>query len=167
MMKIIKEAIILSILAILIAFIANFISPKGIPYVGTWYDNRDSVELNEPPSYDPDYDSLLTMEDAFDLWKSEGAIFLDTREATEYAEGHIAGAINLPFEQWDDYWDEVSALIAPESKIVTYCGGSNCELSVDVARELKVIGYPNTYIFFNGYDKWLELNLPRETSDEK
>jgi rhodanese-related sulfurtransferase len=58
-------------------------------------------------------------------------------------------------------------LIAPEIKIVTYCGGLNCEQSVDVARELKVIGYPNTYIFFNGYDKWLELNLPRESSDEK
>lgn len=167
MINTIKEAITLLILAIIISFGANFISPKGIPFIGTWYDNRSRIEMEKPPSYDPDFDSLLTMEDAFSLWKSGEAIFIDTRESDEYTEGHIPGAINLPFEEWDDYWDEVSAHITPESKIVTYCGGFDCELSVDVARELKVLGYPSTYIFFSGYNKWLKLNLPRETSDEE
>ncbi|RKX19086.1 MAG: hypothetical protein DRP26_04060 [Candidatus Zixiibacteriota bacterium] len=167
MLRIIKETIILFVLIILIAFIANSVSPKRIPYIGTWYDNRDKIALDKPPSYDPDYDSLLTMEDAFYLWKSGDAVFIDARDKSEYNSGHISGAINLPFEHWDNYWDYVSSLITPQTKIVTYCGGYNCELSVDAARELKVLGYPNTYIFFNGYDKWLELNLPRETSSEE
>lgn len=166
-MNTIKEAISLLILATVVAFGANFISPKGIPLIGTWYDNRSHIELEKPPYYDPDFDSLLTMEDTFILWKSGKAVFIDTREPDEYAKGHILGAINLPFEKWDDYWDEVSLYLSPESKIVTYCGGFDCDISVDAARELKVLGYLNTYIFTGGYNKWLKLNLPQKTSDEQ
>lgn len=166
MLGTIKEAIIITLIAIIIAFAANMLSPNGLPLKGVWYDNRHKVELDIPPSFDPKVDSLLTMEDAFSLWESKQAIFLDAREPEEYAEGHIPRAINFPFEEWDQYWAEVQNIIKPETKLVCYCGGLDCEASLDMARELKVQGYPNAYIFFGGINKWVELKLPLEANHE-
>jgi rhodanese-related sulfurtransferase len=166
MINSIKDAILIVFLAIIIAFAANALSPNGITLKGIWYDNRHIVELATPPSYDPKVDSLLTMEDAFALWQTKQAIFLDAREPDEYAEGHIPGAINFPFEEWDQYWADIQAKLTPESRIVCYCGGLDCEASLDMARELKVQGYPNSYIFFGGIKKWTELKLPLEANHE-
>ena len=155
------EAILLALIAIVMAFAVNGVSPNGISLKGSWYDNREKQELEIPPSYDPDMDSLLTMQEAFILWK-EGAIFLDTREPYEYDEGHIPGAINLPFDYWDDCWPRVEPLLTISDTIVCYCGGFDCELSLFAARELKVTGYTHALIFFGGINKWVEAELPLE-----
>jgi len=161
-----KDAILILVVSTIVAFSVNALSPNGIAIKGVWYDNRHKVELEKPPSYDPKVDSLLAMEDAFSLWESRQAIFLDAREPNEYAEGHIPGAINFPFEEWDQYWADIQTKIKPESKLVCYCGGLDCEASLDMARELKFQGYPNAYIFFGGIKKWVELNLPLEAKHE-
>ncbi|NLI16085.1 MAG: rhodanese-like domain-containing protein [candidate division Zixibacteria bacterium] len=166
MATLLKDTILIIALSVIVAFLANALSPNGIGIKGVWYDNRHKVELAIPPSYDPKVDSLLTMEDAFSLWESKQAVFLDAREPDEYAEGHIPGAISFPFEEWEQYWDDIQKIITPEMKLVCYCGGLDCEASLDMARELKVLGYPNAYIFFGGVSKWLELKLPLEVSRE-
>lgn len=163
MTRTIKEAITLGILAIVLAFAVNTVSPKGISLVGTWYDNREKQELEIPPSYDPQFDSLLTMQEAFMLWKNN-ATFIDTRDPQAYAEGHIPGAISLPFEEWNDYWEYVKPLINSSDTIVCYCDGFDCELSLFAARELKIEGYPNALTFFGGFHKWVEAKLPRDSS---
>lgn len=166
MIGVIKETMLIILAAIIIAFLFNALSPNGITHKGVWYDNRNKIDLITPPSYDPKVDSLLTMEDAFGLWESKQALFLDAREPDEYAEGHIPGAINFPFEEWDQYWEDIQTQIKPELKLVCYCGGLDCEVSLDMARELKVLGYPNAYIFFGGISKWVELKLPLEVNHE-
>jgi rhodanese-related sulfurtransferase len=164
MKKVVLEAILLTGLAAALAFAVNSVSPKGLSLIGTWYDNRHKVVLDVPPSYSPETDSLLTMQEAFMLWKN-GAVFIDTREPDEFAAGHIPGAINLPFEQWDDYWECVGPELTLGSKIVCYCGGLDCELSLFAARELITMGYADAYIFFVGYLKWIEAELPYETEE--
>jgi rhodanese-related sulfurtransferase len=166
MKKVVLEAMLLAGLAIILAFAVNSVSSKGISLVGTWYDNRHRVELDVPPSYSPETDTLLTMQEAFSMWK-DGALFIDTREPDEYAAGHIPGAVNLPFEEWDDYWECVEPHLKPESKIVCYCSGLDCELSLFAARELKTIGYPDAYIFFGGYNKWMDAKMPYETGTKE
>ena len=163
MTRTIKEAIILGVLAIVLAFAANTVSPKGISLKGTWYDNREKQELEIPPSYDPQTDSLLTMQEAFMLWKN-GSIFIDARDPENYDEGHIPGAINLPFEEWDDYWEAVRPQLNPDSTIVCYCDGFDCELSLFAARELKLDGYPKALTFFGGFHKWVNAKLPYDNN---
>ena len=166
MKKLLKDVILLTIIAAGASFAINSISPNGIPLKGMWYDNRHQIKLDIPPSYDSETDSLLTMQEAFMLWKND-AVFIDTREPDEYCEGHIAGALNLPFEEWDDWWQEIEPYLSPNTKIVCYCGGLDCELSLYAARELKVIGYPNSYIFFGGFYTWIEYDLPWEYDNEE
>jgi len=44
--KIIREIILLSVVAISLAFIVNFISPRGIALFGDWDKNKGMVTAN-------------------------------------------------------------------------------------------------------------------------
>lgn len=148
------------IAALLLAVTSSIVHPKRIPWIGIWPDNRQIRTLEIPPSYDPQMDTLISLEEAFILWKDGKAIFLDTRGPEEYIEGHIPGSINLPFEHWKEFWDSAKIYLRPGLNIVTYCGGLDCELSLYAARELKSLGYGRPLIFFGGYIKWIEQGLP-------
>jgi rhodanese-related sulfurtransferase len=160
-MKIIRDSILIVISAavfgLLINTIRNASGLKGLPLDTPWPDNREKVELEKPPSYDVG-DSLVSLEQAYALFLKGDAIFIDTREEEEYDEGHIAGAINLPFDFWDDYWEYVEPELDPEAEIIAYCGGFDCELSLFAARELKNLGYEKSYTFFGG---WTKRTIPR------
>jgi len=174
-MKIVRDAFLIVIFAALFGLLVNTVRTssgvKGLPLDTPWPDNREKVELEKPPSYTPcdsttipDCDSLVSLEQAYALFLKGEAIFVDTREEEEYDEGHIAGAINLPFEFWDDYWADVEPVLNPDTEIVAYCGGFDCELSLFAARELKNLGYKKSYIFFGGWPQWVEAGLPTETT---
>ncbi|WP_114521552.1 rhodanese-like domain-containing protein [Altererythrobacter sp. ZODW24] len=45
---------------------------------------------------------LLSFQDFTAMQQSEGAILLDTRSAKAFEEGHLAGAINLPFSDFTE-----------------------------------------------------------------
>jgi len=164
-MKIVRDAFLIVIFAAVFGLLVNTVRNasglKGLPLDTPWPDNREKKELEKPPSYDVG-DSLVSLEQAYALFLKGEAIFIDTREEEEYDEGHIAGAINLPFDFWDDYWPYVEPELDPEAEIVAYCGGFDCELSLFAARELKNLGYEKSYIFFGGWPQWEEAGLPAE-----
>ncbi len=178
-MKPFRDAILIIIVGALIGLFVNALrialtsahdnsSQKGgaLAWDTPWPDNRHKRELEFPPSYEPG-DSLLSVEDAYGLYLGGKATFIDAREPGEFEEGHIKGAINLPFEQWDAYWESIRPAIDPEKKIVAYCGGLDCELSLFLVRELKQRGYQKAYIFFGGWQKWNDARLPVDTPGEK
>ncbi len=168
-MKPLRNAIIIIIAAAALGIVVNTArnaaSGQGLAWNTQWKDNRRiNAEIEIPPSYQPG-DSLLSLKDAYSLYTDKKAIFIDAREAVDYEAGHITGAINFPFEEWDDYWESVRPKLDPNKEIVAYCGGQDCELSLFSARELKEVGYPNAYVFFGGWEKWKDAGLPTEMSD--
>jgi putative oxidoreductase len=167
-MKTIRDAIIIVIVASILAFAINLVrnSSGGLPLNTKWVDNRKiSTLIDIPPSYQPG-DSLLSLNDAFNLYTKKDVIFIDAREPVDYQDGHIKRAINFPFEHWDDYWAKIQPMLDTSKTIVAYCGGLDCELSLFMARQLKEQGYKKAYIFFGGWVKWKEANLPTENSKE-
>ena len=174
-MKILRDAFFIVVLCALFGLLSNVlrnsIGLNGLAMSTPWPENREKVELEIPPSYTPCdslnpviCDSLVTLEQAYALYVKGNVIFIDAREEFEYDEGHILGAINLPFEYWDDYWEDVEPELDPDQEIVAYCGGLDCELSLFAARELRTLGYEKAYTFFGGWQRWLDAGLPTERS---
>jgi len=166
-MNSIKDVLLIIIIGSLLGMGVNAarvsLGNGGLSWKTPWPDNRQKVQLEIPPSYQPG-DSLLSVEEAYGLYLDGETLFLDSREPEEYQEGHIKGAVNFPFEQWDAYWDSVKPHLDPDREIVAYCGGLDCELSLFLARELQQLGYNKSYIFFGGWLKWQEAKLPIEVS---
>jgi phage shock protein E len=50
---------------------------------------------------------------------AEDALFLDVRTAEEFAEGHVAGATLIPYDQLQTRWREIEAY--RDRPVVVYC----------------------------------------------
>jgi rhodanese-related sulfurtransferase len=105
---------------------------------------------------------ITTSELASLLSASDAPFILDVRDAEEYAEGHLAGAVNHPME------DLATAALPTDRLIVTYCnmhspGYSRGERA---AEALSARGYRVTALL-GGYPAWAEDDRPIETSETK
>jgi rhodanese-related sulfurtransferase len=168
-MKTLRNAIIIAIAGSCLGLAVNaarISSGKGLSTKMPWPDNRQIKQLETPPSFQPGTDSLISLEEAYNFFLSGKVIFLDARDPEDYVAGHIKGAINMPFEQWDTYWGSVKPKLDSTAVIVSYCGGLDCELSLFEARELKELGYKNALIFFGGWIKWQDAKLPDEKTEK-
>lgn len=95
---------------------------------------------------------------AYKLFK-QGIIFIDARMPDEYALGHIKGAYNIPFDG-DESFRNILNNFSKDEILVVYCGGTDCNLSIYLANELFEKGFNKVYVFFGGWNEWLENNYP-------
>jgi rhodanese-related sulfurtransferase len=100
----------------------------------------------------------IKIDKAYQLYK-QGVKFIDARMPEEYAEGHIKGAINIPFDGDENYRNILNSFSKDEI-LVTYCSGTECDLSVLLGDELFEKGFKRVYIFFGGWNDWVERNYP-------
>jgi rhodanese-related sulfurtransferase len=155
--------LLIVLIAALLAIANNLVNPNRVAWVGYWPNVNSSDSVWISPSHEEGDPQHIRLAEAFDRFNSEQYLFVDAREPDEYAEGHVKGAINLPFDSFDDYWSKVEPQLPRESKIVTYCSGSECESSLFLARLLiKDYGYKDVEIFFGGWSAWNKHRLPIE-----
>jgi len=87
--------------------------------------------------------------------RSKDIVILDTRPPSEYAAGHIAGAISVPVDELQRRLKEL-----PKSKdYVAYCRGPYCVYADDAVRELNRQGYSARRLI-DGFPEWRRAGLP-------
>jgi rhodanese-related sulfurtransferase len=94
----------------------------------------------------------INLEQAYKLY-TMGIVFIDARDESEYKAGHIKNSINLSVYEFDKYKNVLSG-ISKSQTIVCYCGGTDCDLSKQLANKLFSMGYKNNYIFIGGWEQW-------------
>ncbi len=88
----------------------------------------------------------------------EKAIVIDVSEPDEFAQGHVAGARNLPFGQIEQKIAEVAKNKALPI-ILTCPAGARANRATGVLRKL---GYEHAQALAGGTRAWREANLPTE-----
>lgn len=159
MSKALKQALwqapALVVLAVLIGVTANHWRSDGIALVGNW-----SVEAHFS---DATGESLvISLEQAGQLFEKENALFLDARPKSQFTQGHIKGALSLPWQEVDRYLTEITGRLETQKTIVTYCDGESCDLSHELALFLKEMGFENVRVLVNGWTVWQQAGLPTE-----
>ena len=99
------------------------------------------------------------------LYDADAVLFIDAREDWEYAEGHIPGALNLPYEQAINDPARLEQVDQAGKPIVTYCGGGTCEISISVAWELLGVGKTHIAVYLGGFPEWVEAGYPVEKAE--
>jgi rhodanese-related sulfurtransferase len=79
----------------------------------------------------------VSMEELLERMDSGEVTLLDVRPKDEYEAAHIPGAISIPFEELA----EQLASLPASTKIVAYCRGPYCLMSVRAIELLKANGY--------------------------
>lgn len=82
---------------------------------------------------------------------------LDVRPESEYREGHIAGALNVPVEELEEKLDE----LPKDREVVAYCRGPFCVFADDAVALLREKGYDAKRLD-EGYPEWMLEELPVE-----
>jgi len=80
---------------------------------------------------------------------------LDVRPAEEYAAGHIAGAVNVPLSELEQYLKNVN----PKQEVVAYCRGPHCLLAFDAVAQLRKKGLKARRLE-DGFPEWKTAGLP-------
>ncbi|MCO6413451.1 MAG: ArsR family transcriptional regulator [Thiogranum sp.] len=87
---------------------------------------------------------------------------LDVRPPEEYAAGHVAGAVNVPLSELEQYLKKIN----PEQEIVAYCRGPHCVLAFDAVAQLRKKGVKARRLE-DGYPEWKTAGLPVEAGSRK
>jgi rhodanese-related sulfurtransferase len=132
---------------------ANALSPRRIPFL-------------TPPKAPPRSSDTVPLDEAKALWGSGTALFLDAREATDYRAGHIAGALSLPIDEFDDHYPQVQPMLTPDATIIAYCDGLECDLSHRLMDRLRELGYHNVRLLVNGWTTWHTAGLLTHAGDQ-
>jgi len=88
----------------------------------------------------------------------EPFILVDVREESEWARGHLPGAIHLSRGTIER--DIEQRIPATSEKVILYCGGGF--RSALVADNLQKMGYANVESMDGGWRGWLDAGLPTQ-----
>lgn len=101
-----------------------------------------------------------------------GAKMIDARVANEYAEGHIKGAVSIPYKEksakaadFDASQDHFDLGKLPGDKnaaLIFQCNGAECWKSYKAASAALKGGYKKVYWFRGGFPEWKAKGLPTE-----
>lgn len=80
-------------------------------------------------------------------------LVIDVRNMQEFGEGHIPGAMNIPYGQASA---EEEALRKETRTIVLYCACVNESSAARAAVEMSDLGIPNIKVLLGGWDEWVK-----------
>jgi len=153
MRRTIQRALVIVVAGAALGLAANAVSPRRISFL-------------TPPPAALKPDETMALDQAHEIWGTGAAFFLDARAPADYAAGHIANAFNLPAEEFDQHYDQVASMLTPDSAIVCYCDGLECDLSRHLAELLRQRGYTNIHILVNGWTSWHGAGYPTATGTQ-
>ena len=151
-MPIVRQAALLILIATGLALGVNAWHPRGLDLLAT------------PPSGAASTDPLqISLEEAAGHHAARTAVFVDARSPADYAAGHIQGAVSGPDQEFDRWIEGFIAATEPDTVIVAYCEGAQCELSHSLVTKLTDLGYTNARYVVDGWGRWKAQGLPVET----
>lgn len=90
------------------------------------------------------------------------AILVDARIPELYTEGHLPGAVSLPFAELEGFLNAFRARVKKGEQVIIYCSGYGCPDSFDLALLLLAEGYQDVSIFEGGYPQWRDAGRALE-----
>lgn len=130
-----------------------------------------AVFAQETPTAAPAGIRLVDAKQVQDLM-AKGASVVDTRRASEFAEGTIKGAANVPYDPEKSVKDasfdatqdkfDLSKFSDKNAIIVTFCNSGACWKSYKAAVVLAKNGYKNVAWYRDGFPDWKAKKLPIE-----
>ena len=169
MNKIIRDILTLLAIATVLGISAQAVLPNGIGLKTELTMIGDdsagvavpSVSIN--PTGDDGAASNISLKDAYSAHEKNSALFLDARSPGDFSAGHISRAINLPAHAFLDSMAYLENLDF-NKHIITYCDGEDCNASIDLAADLKMMGFTEVNFFFGGWQEWRDAGYPIEST---
>ncbi len=107
-------------------------------------------------------DGAIGIDELRRLYDENAVVIIDARAPGAFEEGHIPGAVNIPYDQLPDYLETLQSEVFTDDAVICYCWGPDCDFSDQLATELLIMGYENVKVFTGGWDEWTAAGHPTE-----
>ena len=94
------------------------------------------------------------------LMARKQVVLVDVRDPMAFGQGHIPGAVNVPFDFLPEYvekWKQDKRLV------VTYCACLNEGTAANAALDMNAFGLKNVKALLGGYNEWVKRGEKIET----
>lgn len=149
-------------IAVFMALLVNSFSPVGIPLIGQWDESIGTVLANPNDEMAAPGLEIDTIEIAKQIFDQGDTLFVDARSKTDFLEGHVAGAVSLPVNEFEVKIETFFNQYGPDQAMVIYCAGRSCQDSHHLAQKLMEFGYANISIMIDGFPGWKAKGYPIE-----
>jgi len=123
-----------------------------------------AISPEDPKTAEIHFRSKLAFEtDPSDVYtdlinNSNEIMVIDARTQEAYAQGHLPGAINLPWREIDS---SATTAMPKDKVLVTYCDGIHCNASTKAAMRLAALGF-RVKEMLDGLQGWKREGYPVE-----
>lgn len=148
-----KALVILAFFSAIGLMVNNF-STRGIPLIYVPPPEIEIGGISVP---------LIDEKHAYRYLNEPGYVFVDTRHAEHFNEGHVVGSIFLPPEEIQDRFMEAQPFLMENDTLILYCYGPDCDMAERVVEFLIQMGYRNFMIMVSGFPAWKSAGQPIET----
>ncbi len=155
-MRLLKDALILTILALLAGLAHSMIRPVDITVI----DTSTRGEEVAPGVVRRGKFLFVSPTRAHELHQAGLTQFFDASSDEEYEEGHIEGAVHLPIEDVSEgSFPQALEGLPPDMPMIVYCS-SGCDIAQIVVERLQEMGYSNVMVFDGPFDVWKKAGYP-------
>ena len=148
-----KEAALILVLSLVLAFTINAFRPGGLAIIPVHTKQKEAgAPIINPRVYSAD--------DCLQLLQAGKAVFLDAREAALYKMGHLPGALHVSKEKAEQYLPQLIGLERGGKVLIAYCDGLGCKKAEELLRTLQGRGIRALGLFADGWQGWMEKGLP-------
>lgn len=193
MRTVLPEALLVAVVGMVLAFVANQASPRGLDLSRDYFRTRVQVSTNTAVAAHPagpgtnlsapasvtnsleaslrakglQTADLATVRNLFEdpRYRQSAFLFVDARNDQHYQEGHVPGAFQLDYYRPDAYLPLVIPMAQIAEKVIVYCNGGTCEDSELATLMLRDAGIPaeKVFVFVGGFAEWAGAGLPVES----
>ena len=133
--------------------VVNGLRADGIPLVERWQEKVLNEQLTGGLP-------AVSLKEAKEAHANGDALFVDARDAAFYEEGHIPGAVSLPLQDFEMVFPRLQEQLLAAPRVITYCDGASCEMSVELTEKLLFEGFVQVEIFTGGIQQWKAAGQP-------
>ena len=95
----------------------------------------------------------ISIDEVKALMQKKQVLLVDVRDPAAFGEGHIPGAVNVPFDFLPEH---VEAWKKDKRLLVTYCACLNEGTAARAAVDLSAFGVTNVKALLGGYNEWVK-----------
>ncbi len=158
-MLLLRQALLVVAAGVLAGLGANALSPRPAPLGQPVWPAAEAAAgaCLADPSAPPV--ARIAAAEAAALCTACSAGFVDARSASDFAAGHVAGAVHLPPAGHHDE-GEALARLATFHTVVVYDGEESCQLAEGVARRLLARGLRDVRVLDGAWGAWVAAGGP-------
>ncbi|MDD5224461.1 MAG: rhodanese-like domain-containing protein [bacterium] len=149
------KAAAIVIMAAIAGLLFNLVNPRAIPYFSSKpYDVIVSCPQEEKA---PGIKRITGRE--LNEMRVAGVIIVDSRPVSEYLQGHIPGAISLPYDPLACPDPKIVEMMKGGEQVVVVYGGTSPDEGVALAQLLHHQGVPMVAHLEGGFPAWVQAGM--------